>query len=408
MLDGKEIMSWQTVLGFEVHVELATQSKMFCGCPSNHFSKLPNTQICPVCLGLPGALPVPNKKAIEWCIKLGLALKCRINLFSKFDRKHYFYPDLPKGYQISQYDIPFCVDGELMGHKITRVHLEEDTGKLQHTKNQTLVDFNRSGVALVEIVTEPDFNNSDEGIEFVKEIYQIIKTLGISNADMEKGEMRIEPSVSIRQLGDKSLPNYRVELKNINSFRFAKKAIEAEVDRQRQNPDERYQASRRYDEKTNTTIIMRSKEEAKDYRYFPEPDIPPLQLTKEQVEEWRSELPILPSQIRQDLITKYKLSESYAKIISSDEKMLKDFLQNPTKEIADSLVNKKPIKTISFVTTAQIKDVAKKVIFANPKAIADIKSGKTQVLFFLIGQIKKELGEIDVRITQEILTEYIK
>ena len=273
-------MSWQTVLGFEIHIELSTKSKMFCGCPADHFAKEPNTQICPVCLGLPGALPVPNVRAIEWCIKLGLALGCKISLKSKFDRKNYFYPDLPKGYQISQYDQPFCINGELLGHKIRRVHLEEDTGKLQHLGPETLIDFNRSGVPLVEVVTEADFKDSNDSDLFLKELQQIVRALDISTADMEKGSMRLEANISVKPSEIMGFPPYKVEIKNVNSFRFVKKAVDFEVVRQQSFWSKENSSPRnpRIQRNNRRDFSQRIKEEAHDYRYFPEPDIPLLSL----------------------------------------------------------------------------------------------------------------------------------
>ncbi len=401
-------MSWQTVLGFEVHIELGTNTKMFCACPANHFGASPNTQVCPVCLGLPGALPVPNAKAIVWCVKLGLALGCDINLFSKFDRKNYFYPDLPKGYQISQYDIPFCKNGELLGHKITRVHMEEDTGKLQHQDNETLIDFNRSGVPLVEIVTEPDFVSSDDGIIFLKEVQAIVRALGISTADMEKGSMRLEANISIKRPDHPDLPDYKVEIKNVNSFRFIKKGIDFEVARQIQlleSGQTPVQETRGFKESTGETVSQRVKEEAHDYRYFPEPDIPPLQFTKAQIESWRRELPVLPAQVREELINKYHLSPQYAVIISSDQDMYTKFLKNPSKVMADALVNKRPLQTTQVAEVN--REVVSKVLADHPKAVADFKAGKQQALFFLIGQIKRQLGNIDVPLTQKVISEIV-
>ncbi len=421
-------MSWQTVLGFEVHVELATESKMFCGCPADHFSAPPNSQTCPVCLGLPGALPVPNAKAIQWCIQLGLALDCKINLTSKFDRKNYFYPDLPKAYQISQYDQPFCFGGYLdlpssgKRIRITRVHMEEDTGKLQHSGDKTLIDFNRSSVPLVEIVTEPDFNNPEDGIEFLKEVQQIIRSLKISTADMEKGSMRLEANISVRPSGQIELPNYKVEVKNVNSFRFIKKAIEYEVDRQTklleagETPD---QETRGFNESKGETVSQRRKENAHDYRYFPEPDIPPIVFNKEQIETWKSELPELPATIRQKLVSLGVSVNVATTLVSLPMRLAKFYeltqLSKEYKAIADLVANAPEDKVESiqytkktFITDESIiRPLVDQIISANPKAVADIKSGKTQVMFFLIGQIKKQQPDIDIEITQKIIQELI-
>src|SRR3989338_7285330 len=260
---------YQPIIGMETHVQLKTKSGMFCGCKNDPNAEKPNIYTCPVCLGLPGALPVANKKAIEWTVKLGLTFGCKINLFSKFDRKHYFYPDLPKGYQISQYDLPFCYGGRVQTSfgsiGITRVHLEEDTGKLIHQKvngrNVSLIDFNRSSVPLVEVVTEPEIYSSAQAKEYAKKLRQIIRYLDISDCDMEKGGMRLEANISLMKEGETKLPKYKVELKNINSFRFLERGIEYEIERQTEildvgkTPD---QETRGYSAEKNITYIQRS------------------------------------------------------------------------------------------------------------------------------------------------------
>jgi len=278
---------FKTTIGLEIHVQLATKSKLFCGCDNDSEGKAPNTNVCPVCLGMPGTLPVTNKKAIECAIKAGLALNCKINDFSKFDRKHYFYPDLPAGYQISQYDKPICGAGylEIDGNKIriNRIHLENDAGKLIHKGDKSLVDLNRAGTPLVEIVTEPDITSPEEAKKFLKELQLIIKYLGISEASMEKGHLRCDANVDVKDdLGNMSPI---VELKNLNSFKFIEKALNSEVSRlqseQENWPKDRKKVTRGYDSKKNITYAQREKEEASDYRYFPEPDLPPIQLKVE-------------------------------------------------------------------------------------------------------------------------------
>ena len=415
---------YEPVIGLEVHVELKTNSKMFCGCPADHFGKEPNTQTCPVCLGLPGALPVPNKKAIEWCIKLGLALHCTVPAESKFDRKNYFYPVLPKGYQISQYDKPLCENGWIQINdrkiRIRRVHQEEDTGKLQHIEAEgqqvTLVDFNRSGVPLVEIVTEPDFHTIDEVDQYVKQIRRIIRYLDISNADMEKGSMRLEPSISLRVSGSDELPNYRVELKNINSFRFVRKAIEFEIKRQSEILDlgeTIVQQTRGWNESKQVTLPQREKEEAHDYRYFPEPDIPPMRFTNVFVEGIRKQIPELPDAKKSRFMKTYNMNESVADILIQEKELGEYFektvhlSQMPPVIIANALVNQsmdiqnvKPEEFINVINKKQqekqvdtgvVETAIEAVIASNAKAIEDYKKGKVSALMFLIGMVKREL-----------------
>src|SRR5437868_13945724 len=288
---------WEVVIGMEVHVQPKTKTKMFCGCAVAPLNAAPNTYVCEVCLGLPGVLPVPNRAAVEACIKTALALRCEIPRHTKFDRKNYMYPDLPKGYQISQYDLPMSVNGLLeVGPRkvrIRRVHLEEDTGKLIHAGDQlhkaweSYVDLNRAGVPLMEIVSEPDLHSADEARDYAMELRTLLRAIGASEADMEKGQLRAEPNISIRRAGSKEL-GVKTELKNINSFRALHRAILYEVDRQQQALESGravVQETRGWDETEQRTFSQRSKEFAEDYRYFPEPDIPPLELDRAWIEQ---------------------------------------------------------------------------------------------------------------------------
>ncbi len=435
---------YQSVIGLEVHIELMTKSKMFCGCDSNHFGAEPNTHTCPVCLALPGALPVPNKKAIEWTIMLGLALNCQVSRESKFDRKNYFYPDLPKGYQISQYDQPLCKNGEITlsnGKKIRirRVHIEEDTGKLIHTvienEKATLVDFNRSGVPLAEIVTEPDFNNSDEVDEYLKMLQRIIRYLKISNADMEKGSMRLEPSISLRPEGQTALADYRVEIKNINSFRFVKKAIEFEIKRQAElleKGETPRQETRGWSEAKGITVLQREKEEAHDYRYFPEPDIPPMAFSENTILEIKEQLPELPEIKMARFVDQYRLS-SYQANLLTEEMELADYFESAIKSAADTspsqianwMINDKPDIGVtdgkSFVDAkllsqqkvaideTKLDEVIGQIISENQDAVTSYHKGKTSVIGFLIGQVVKLTDpQIDRRLVTAKLLEKLR
>jgi aspartyl/glutamyl-tRNA(Asn/Gln) amidotransferase, B subunit len=333
---------WEVIIGLEIHAQLSTESKIFCGC-STRFGDEPNANTCPVCLGLPGALPVLNRRAVELGARAALALSLNINERSIFARKNYFYPDLPKGYQISQYDQPFSERGELEimtaerdegGHprewrpmkvRITRLHLEEDAGKNVHeglpeVDRYSYIDLNRAGTPLAEIVTEPDFRSSWEAYDYVNHVRRALQWVGASDADMEKGNLRCEANVSVRRVGDEKFGT-KVELKNLNSVRFMQRAIEFEIERQIaliESGGQVTQETRLWDERAGETRVMRSKEEAHDYRYFPEPDLPPLVVAQEFIEKVRSSLPELPDARRGRFMEQYELSYNDAQQLVSD------------------------------------------------------------------------------------------
>jgi len=344
------------VIGMEIHVELKTKSKMFCSCRNDLvLGKEANANICPICTGQPGTLPVPNEEAIKFVQLAGLALNCHLNEKSKFDRKNYFYPDIPKGYQISQYDKPLCEKGslEISGKKIgiTRIHLEEDTGKSMHPKgvDYSLVDFNRSGVPLMELVTEPDLESGQETKIFCQKLQQIFRYLDISDADMEKGQMRCEVNISLHKEGEDKLSGTKVEVKNINSFKFVEKAIDYEIARQTEilsakggsasggeKGEKIIQETRGFDSIRNITFFQRSKESAHDYRYFPEPDIPPLEFSAEYLEALKRELPEMPETKKKRLVEEYGISADNAEVIVSD-KSLAEYFENVVSEIKEKL-----------------------------------------------------------------------
>ena len=430
-------MTYQLICGAEIHVELKTKSGMFCGCKNDAFgAPEPNIYTCPVCLGLPGALPVPNKRAVELTVLLGLALNCEIARESKFDRKHYFYPDLPKGYQISQYDEPLCTKGYIdttFGRVgITRIHLEEDTATMKHTtvgdKKVSLIDFNRSGTPLAEIVTEPDIKNPEQAKEVLKKIRDIVVAVGASDADMEKGQMRLEANLSLSR--DGKLPSYKVEVKNINSFRYFVGAMEYEVKRQSELLDRGEtpsQETRGYRADTGVTVAQRSKEEAQDYRYFPEPDIPPIILTEEHINKIKQELVELPEQLKARLVEQ-GVSESAAKILVANKVMLKFYKDvNPSsadaaRALANALVNKKldSSKTTpqdylaslappsDQLSEAEIKTTIQKVLADNEKVVLDYKGGKQNALGFLVGQVMNMVkGKADPKTINTLLTKML-
>lgn len=475
-------MKYEVVIGLEVHAELSTQSKAFCGC-STKFGAAPNTQCCPVCIGMPGVLPVINKKALEYTIKAGLALNCRIARYTKMDRKNYFYPDLPRACQISQYDVPVCqngyldivVNGQTRRIGINRIHLEEDAGKLLHDQyaDSTLVDLNRSGVPLIEIVTEPDLRSAEEAKVFLETLRSILRYIDVSDCKMEEGSLRCDVNISVRPEGQKEF-GVRTEMKNLNSFRAVYRAIEYEANRQISILEEGgtvLRETRRWDDSAGKSFSMRAKEHAQDYRYFPEPDLPPIEIDDEWVEEIRKQIPELPAQKQRRYVEEFGLPEYDAGILTSSRDLADYFescvklYENP-KTISNwlmgdflRLVNEKNIEISDVPVTPenlvklfklidskvisgpiaktvfeemfdtgkdpeaiveekglkQITDrdelvkVIKKVLAENPKSVEDYKNGKKKALGFLVGQtMKATKGKANPQLVNEILLEELE
>jgi len=474
-------MKYEAIIGMEVHAELLTQSKMFCRCSADFFGAEPNTLTCPVCTGMPGVLPVINQKAIEYTIMTALALNCKIAEASVFSRKNYFYPDLPKAYQISMYDLPLSengwleieVDGNSKRIGIERVHLEEDTAKLFHVGGHSLVDFNRSGVPLMEIVSQPDMRSADEAYAYLTKLRQILRYLGVSSGDMEKGAMRCEANVSLRPVGSTEYGT-KVEVKNLNSFRSVTLALDYEIQRQSRILDRGgriEQVTMGWDENRGVTVVQRSKEYAHDYRYFPEPDLPSLSISREWVEEIRSKLPELPNARWNRFMAEYGLSAYDAGVLTADkavadyfEACLKAYPEAKTvsnwitgelfrllkeTETAIEEVRITPAALVELLTLvekgtinqntakavlgemfqsgraaaeivaekglAQISDadelerVIDGVIAANPDQVAEYRAGKERLLGWFVGQaMKATRGKANPQLITELLKEKLR
>jgi len=391
------MLKYLPTIGMEVHVELATESKMFCSCANGlGMEKEPNKNICPVCTGQPGSLPVPNEKAIRFVLQAGLALGCQIAQISKFDRKNYFYPDLPKGYQISQYDQPLCGRGFLdleidpkEGDRyikrvgITRIHLEEDTGKLIHspTGKGTLVDFNRAGVPLMELVTEPEINSSVEAKAFCQQLQLLLRYLKISPANMEKGQMRCEANISLYKRGENPLSGTKVELKNLNSFKAVERGIEFEIIRQTEILEaggEIVQETRGWDEDRGESFSQRSKESSDDYRYFPEPDLLPLKFSREEIEELKRNLPELPWEKKRRLIEQFGLKEATVRVLANVPDLAGYFeevaseLENWLGEEGYTFSSKGREKIFQLAANYLLTEIQKH-LFVRGKKMADLK-----------------------------------
>jgi len=469
-------MNYEIVCGIETHIELATKTKIFCGC-TTEFGGEPNTHCCPVCTGQPGTLPILNQKVVEYAIKAGLALNCKINTKSHMDRKNYVYPDLPKAYQISQYDEPLCEKGyiELDSGKrigITRIHIEEDAGKLIHENGYTYIDYNRSGVPLIEIVSEPDISSAEEAKEYAEKLQLIMRYIGISDCKMQEGSMRCDVNLSLRKPGDPCL-GVRTEIKNINSLSFIQKAVMAEAERQADILDAGgtiVQQTMRYDEGTNSVTPMRDKENSDDYRYFPDPDILRFSIDDRKVEEIRTSLPELPFDKLRRYVNVLGLPEATAKQIFRYRKVAEFFegalaegasVKNTanlivgtifsnmdTEEekelfaisisavqfaalvkladekkinigVAQSTLQKmlesgKPVEEfikpedLVGISDEELESLCKEAIDANPKAVADVRSGKDKAINMMFGYImKKTGGKADIRKAEVLLRKLI-
>jgi len=362
---------YKTTIGLEIHVELNTKSKMFCSCKNDPDEHRPNVNICPICTAQPGSLPTINEEAVKKVIKTGLALNCKIPLKSKFDRKNYFYPDLPKGYQISQYDKPFSENGyleipvsedfsklELKKIRVRRIHLEEDTGRLLHPEgaNYSLVDFNRAGIPLMELVTEPDLSSGLEVRRFAEEFQLILRYLGVSDADMEKGQMRVEVNISLSN--DKKLGT-KVEIKNLNSFKSAERSVDYETERQAEvlkNKGKVIQETRGWNDGKGETFVQRVKEEAHDYRYFPEPDLPPVVLDKKFIEKIKSEIPELPAEKRKRFGEEYGLDSKSIEIFT-DNRDLGEYFEKVISELKTEVKGGKIQSSIKLATNYIVTDL---------------------------------------------------
>ena len=379
-------MKYGVTIGMEVHAELKTASKMFCACKNGlGLENEPNVHICPVCTGQPGTLPVPNRQAIEMVQRVGLALGCTIRSHAKFDRKNYFYPDIPKGYQISQYDEPFCEHGSIMIHGksfgITRIHLEEDTGKSLHPAgaDYTLVDFNRAGVALMELVTEPDFENAKDTRAFCQKLRQTLRYLGASDADMEKGQMRCEVNISLYPEGSDRLSGTKVEVKNLNSFKVVERAIEYEILRQTEVLEAGQsvvQETRGWDENRGETVSQRKKESAHDYRYFPEPDIPPFDFTEEYIDGLRRSLPELPDAKAQRFQEEYSLPVGDVTVLTEDKDFAAYFEQ-----VVSELLDKRASGETSVDIKRLVKLATNYLLTEVKKYLSEHEGGIDALLF---------------------------